>query len=52
MAKLNVQHHYSSHRSNMLIWCSQNISYYFQCWKPCENHDTFVSVFLDDYKFS
>jgi len=20
--------------SNMMIWCSRNISYYYQCWKP------------------
>jgi len=19
--------------SNMMIWCSKNISYYYQCWK-------------------
>jgi len=38
--KLNFQHHYSSlrrHRnlSNMVICCSRNISYYYQCWKQC-----------------
>jgi len=22
-------------QSNMPIWCSRNIYYYFQCWKQC-----------------
>jgi len=39
MAKLNVQHAVFSvtwsfrNHSNMMICCSRNISYYYQCWK-------------------
>jgi len=28
--------------SNMRIWCSRNISYYYQCWKQLLN--TFVKI--------
>jgi len=34
MPKLNFQHHYSSlhtNQSNMLICCSRNVLYYYQC---------------------
>ncbi len=37
-AKLNLQHHYCGKSEIILICCSINISYYYQCWKhslPC-----------------
>jgi len=41
LAKLNFQHHYSSRHMilqksfwNMMIWCSSNIYYYYESWKP------------------
>ncbi len=47
--KLYFQHHYSSlqchmifrNQSNMLIFCSRNISDYYQCWKLNILVDTF-----------
>ncbi len=41
---------------NMLIWCSRNISYFYQIKKKlaaeyfCGNHDTFCSALFDEEK--
>jgi len=32
--------------SNMLIWCSRNISYYYQCWKKKNSVETLINIFM------
>ena len=57
-AQLYFQHHYSSlqchmifrNHFNMLICCSRNISYYYQCWKlPNIFEETIIYVIFQDF---